>query len=158
MIFDNLSHAPGYFSGDWWTEVLAFVETAPADLPAGERLLRGHDLFVKILDFTTGPVATAVLESHRAYTDVHVVLEGAEIIRVWPAEALTVRQPYDTDKDVILYDPPPHAPTAFELRPGQFAVLQPQDAHMPALELGAPARIRKLVFKVATHLISAGHK
>ena len=155
MIFDALVHAPGYYTGDWWRDVLAFAASATSDLPAGERPLRGQDLFVKILDFTTGPPETAVLESHRAYTDVHIVLDGREAIRVWPADALRVRQSYDPERDVMFYDPPAEAAVVLDLRPGHVAVFHPQDAHMPALAVGAPARVRKLVFKVATRLFTA---
>ena len=112
-------------------------------------------MFVKILDFTTSPPEAAVLESHRVYADVHVVLDGREAIRVWPAEELSPCQAYDADRDVILYEPPAVAPVVLDLRPGHFVVFQPQDAHMPALSAGAPARVRKLVFKVATRLFTA---
>ena len=156
MIFDTLEQATPYFAGEWWREVLRFIAAAPLDLPAGERALRGEDLFVRVLDFVTGPQADAVLESHRKYNDVHVVLQGSELIRVWPAATLSVRQEYDADKDVMFYEPPPVAPLVLDLRPGHFVVFQPQDAHMPAIAAPQPARIRKLVFKVSTRLIVQG--
>jgi YhcH/YjgK/YiaL family protein len=87
---------------------------------------------------------------------VHVVLQGSELIWVWPAATLTVRQPYDEANDVILYEPPAAAPVMLDLHPGHLVVLQPQDAHMPAVAAAAPARIRKLVFKVSTRLIASG--
>lgn len=156
MIFDTIAQAPRYFSGDWWRDVLAFAARARPDLPVGEQPLRGQDLFVKILDFTTGPPETAVLESHRLYADVHIVLEGREQIRVWPVDALGVRHAYDAERDVVFYEPPPQsAPVTLDLHPGHLAVFEPQDAHMPALASAAPVRVRKLVFKVATRLFTA---
>ena len=156
MIFDTLAHAPSYFRAEWWREVLAFTAAATPDLPAGEQPLRGEDLFVRILDFTTGPREGAVLESHRKYTDVHVVLQGGELIRIWPSATLVPRQEYDADRDVIFYEPPAEAPAILDLRPGHFVVLQPPDAHMPAIAAAAPARIRKLVFKVSNRLMTSG--
>ena len=156
MIFDTLEHAPAYFASDWWREVLEFAAATAIDLPAGEQKIRGDDLFVRVLDFETGPQASAVLESHRKYTDVHVVLQGNELIRIWPAATLSVRQAYDADKDVVFYEPRSEAPVVLDLRPGHFVVFQPQDAHMPAIAAAAPARIRKLVFKVSMRLIVSG--
>ncbi len=153
MIIDTLTHADPYFSARWWRDVLAFTAAASADRAPGEHELRGRDLFVKILDFTTGPPDTAVLESHRDYTDVHIVLDGREFIRVWPAADLTVRTAYDPSTDVMFYEPPQDPFVTIDLRPGQFAVLGPQDAHMPALAAGQPARLRKLVFKVSARLM-----
>lgn len=153
MIFDSLSHAAPYFAGSWWRDVLACAATITTETPVGERQLRGEDLLVRVLDLTTGPAETAVLESHCRYTDVQIVLDGGEFIRVWPAAQLTVKDPYDACKDVMFYEHPASAPVVIDLMPGTFAVFRPQDAHMPALMKGAPARLRKMVFKVSNELI-----
>ncbi|TAK12823.1 MAG: DUF386 domain-containing protein [Acidobacteria bacterium] len=153
MIFDALSEAAPYFSGAWWRDVLAFAATVTPATPVGEQQIRGEDLLVRVLDLTTGPAETAVLESHRRYTDVQIVIEGGEFIRVWPAAQLTVRDPYDAGRDVMFYEHPADAPVVIDLMPGTFAVFRPQDAHMPALMKGAPARLRKMVFKVSNELI-----
>lgn len=153
MIFDALSEAGPYFAGSWWRDVLAYAATVTTDTPVGERQLRGEELLVRVLDLTTYPPEAAVLESHRRYTDVQIVLDGGEFIRVWPAAQLTVKEAYDAGRDVMFYEHPADAPVVIDLMPGTFAVFRPQDAHMPALMKGAPARLRKMVFKVSNELI-----
>lgn len=155
MIFDTLAEAPRHFHGAWWREVLSFAASADPNLPPGEIALRGRDLFVKVLDFTTGPVETAVLESHRAYVDVHMVTDGVEDIRIWPTSQLVPRVPHDVSSDVTFWTPAGEVPVTVRLRPGHVVVLEPHDAHMPALMIDAPARVKKLVFKVAIPLLTA---
>lgn len=153
MIFDAIAEAPAYFRSAWWREVLAFAASAGPSTPLGDHPIRGEDLFARVLDLTTGPPETAILESHRRFTDVQMVLEGSELIRVWPAAQLQIREAYDAARDVMFYMHPPGAPIVIDLMPGTFAVFQPQDAHMPALMKGAPAKLKKLVFKVSNDII-----
>jgi len=101
----------------------------------------------------TRPASDAVLESHRAYVDVHVVLEGAETIAVWPVGPLRVRTPYHAQQDVTVYEQPDTPGTRLVLAPGLFAVFFPQDAHMTQLMDREQRAIKKLVMKVAVALV-----
>lgn len=152
MILDALERAPAFFPGDWWSDAAALLARV-STLPDGDHPVRGTDVFMKLMTFTTKPDPAPITESHRAYADIHIVVAGAERIRVWPASTLPVRQAYDADKDLLLYAPPADSPVRLDLTPGYFALLLPQDAHMPTLAVGAPAEIRKVVFKVSTALV-----
>jgi biofilm protein TabA len=55
---------------------------------------------------------------------------------------------------VILYYPPTTQSVTLHMRPGHFAVFLPQDAHRPGVMADQPSQIKKLVFKVATSLLS----
>lgn len=85
-----------------------------------------------------------VLELHRDYIDVHILLEGAETIGWKAIEDLTTEtKPYEKEGDCALYA---DAPTAFvNLLPGQFAIVYPEDPHAPVIGVG---KIRKLIAKV----------
>lgn len=152
MIVDALERAGAFFPGDWWPDAAMWLARVPA-LPDGDHPVRGTSVFMKVMTFTTKPDPAPITESHRAYADIHVVAAGAERIRVWSAATLPVRQAYDADKDLILYSPLPQSPVTLDLTPGYFALLLPQDAHMPTIAAGAPAEIRKVVFKVSTALL-----
>lgn len=148
MIVDTLDRALGYISGPTWEAAIAYARQAAVDLPDGEHPIDDVRLYARVLSFMSGGPEAAVLESHRVYADVHVVLAGCETIRVWRAETLDVRDPYDASRDVMFYHPPVDVPVTLTLRPGDFALLLPQDAHMPTLSCGGPAPVKKLVLKI----------
>ena len=156
MIFDSLPNADACFTGDWWRDTLAYIRAATPSLPDGVHPVRGDAIVARVHTGHTRPAGEAVLESHRAYVDVHVVLEGRETIAIWPADRLRVRTPYNEGQDVTFYDPPVDEGTRLDLAPGFFAVFFPQDAHMTQLMGRHPAAIKKLVMKIAVGL--AGEK
>lgn len=86
----------------------------------------------------------AELEVHRVYTDIQVVLEGEETYG-WEAarELKTEHIPYDLGRDISFYSDRPRF--YFTLRPGEFVVFSPEDAHAPCIGHG---KIKKLVAKI----------
>lgn len=153
MILDSLDNAECYFDEDWWRDTVAFLRSATPALADGEHPVCGRRIVARVHTGRTTPRAQAMLESHRAHVDVHVVLEGQDSLIVWPASRLTIRTPYSQAQDVVFYDPPADGGVPLTLHPGSFAVLFPQDAHMTQIAQGEPARIKKLVMKVAVELV-----
>ena len=153
MIFDSLEHAGCYFTGDWWDETLAYIRSAPPSLPEGVHQVRGDVIVARVHSGRTRPAGDSVPESHLAYVDVHVVLEGREMIAVWPSDRLSIRTPYDKEQDVMFYDPPGDAGLRLNLQPGFFAVFFPQDAHMTQIAWDESAGIKKLVMKISMGLV-----
>lgn len=85
-----------------------------------------------------------VLELHRDYIDVHILLKGTERIGWKAIEDLTNEtKPYEKEGDCALYA---DIPTTFiDLLPGQFMIVYPEDSHAPIIGNG---KIRKLIAKV----------
>lgn len=128
--------------------VADFLErTDLAALPEGRTYLRGDDLYVSHSpQARTRPAAEAPLESHRAYIDVQVVLEGTDTIGWAPLEACReITAPYDPAKDILFFREAPRCHV--QLQPGQLAVFFPEDAHAPLIGQGEV--VRKSVVKVA---------
>lgn len=104
----------------------------------------GSDLYVVNTAADAVPQEKQLLEVHRAYIDVHILLEGEERIG-WKAleDAADEVKPYDADGDCALYG---DGATAYvDLHPGEFVVVYPEDAHAPLIGCG---KIRKLIAKV----------
>ena len=152
MIFDSLHNADRYFTGDWWQDTLSYIRSATASLEDGAHPVRTDAIVARVHRGHTRPASDAVLESHRAYVDVHVVLEGRETIAVWPTDRLRIRTPYNDQQDVMFYDLPAEEGARLHLSPGFFAVFFPQDAHMTQLMDQRPAPIKKLVMKISVDL------
>lgn len=153
MIFDSLSNADAYFTGDWWDQTLAYIRAATPSLPDGVHQVRGDAIVARVHTGRTRPASASLPESHLAYVDVHVVLDGREAIAVWPAGRLSIRTSYDQEQDVMFYDAPADAGLRLILAPEFFAVFFPQDAHMTQIAQDEPGRIKKLVMKISTGLI-----
>jgi biofilm protein TabA len=117
-----------------------------ASLPEGRLDLDGDDLFViSVPEARTRPVSEALLEAHRTYIDVQVVLEGVDVAAWAPLESChQVEMAYDPGKDVSLFRDVPVSHVA--IHAGCLAIFFPEDAHAPLI--GAGETVRKVIFKV----------
>lgn len=113
-------------------------------LPEGRRDLLGDELYVLgAPQAVTRP--SALLEAHRRYIDVQLVLEGTEGMGWAPLRCLsTETEPYDAERDIVFFREPPVS--VHQLSPGYLVVFFPEDAHAPLL--GDGHRVHKCVFKV----------
>jgi biofilm protein TabA len=118
--------------------------------PDGRYPIQGDDLFVIV---ESGPTIVAQhkrFESHRRYIDIQINLKGPEIMEWMPRAALTVGEDFKPDNDICFYQQPADLPTRLMVRPQEFAIFWPEDAHKPCCNPGdASVSYRKLVFKVA---------
>jgi biofilm protein TabA len=112
--------------------------------------IQGDSLFVIV---ESGPTIAAPFkrfESHRRYIDIQINLKGPEIMEWMPRSALTLFEDFKPDNDICFYQQPAAIPTRLVVRPQEFAIFWPEDAHKPCCNPGdASVSYRKLVFKVA---------
>lgn len=120
-------------------------ETDLLKAAAGRYDIDGDAVFALIQDVTTKPDEQGVWEAHRRYLDIQAPLTGEERIGYAPLASLEVSQAFDEAKDFCLLK---GEGAWLRLRPGMFALLWPQDGHMPGIMEGAPKQIRKVVVKV----------
>lgn len=153
MILDTLANAPLYRSISP-TLAIALQTLSDGDLPTradGKYPLDGERVFAIVQRYSTKPPADCIWESHRKYIDVQFIGAGVECIDVVPIEAVSVKTPYDPDRDATFYHPPVTAiPARLILPAGTFAVLFPHDVHSPCIAPAAgPGEVVKVVIKVA---------
>lgn len=112
--------------------------------PCGRIELDGDNLFINNVNPECMPAEKQVLEVHRDYIDVQILLEGRETMGWKALEDVTDEvKPYDPAGDCALYA---DRPTSWlHLVPGQVAVFFPEDAHAPVIGEG---KIRKMIAKV----------
>lgn len=114
------------------------------DLPLGRVEVDGDNIFINNVDVDGVDQAVQPLEMHRKYIDVHVLLAGEEKIGWKPIEEIEhYTKEYAEEGDCALSDDAPHFYAT--LKPGDFAVVFPEDPHAPAIGKG---KIRKLICKV----------
>lgn len=90
------------------------------------------------------PRERARLEVHERYIDIHVPIKGVETIG-WArrGDLMLSVQPYQLESDIGFYGD--QAQCLLHVRPGQFAIFFPEDAHAPCIGLG---NHRKLCIKI----------
>lgn len=150
MIFDRIENGAGYAGVPAWQAAFGFLLQAGPETEEGKHPLAEGGGTASVFRTATLDPEDTVLEAHRAFIDIHVVLEGEERIQWQPLSGLTVKAPYDSAGDFELYDVPESCPAEMILRPGFFAAFFPQDAHRPKLRTGAEAGrpLKKIVIKL----------
>jgi YhcH/YjgK/YiaL family protein len=108
----------------------------------------GGGTFVMEQAYATKPRAEGFFESHRKYIDVQVVVAGEELMELADAAHLTIKSPYEAERDLIVWEDNRDA-SHLRVRPGDAAIFFPVDVHMPALQVRPGASlVRKAVVKV----------
>lgn len=97
--------------------------------------------------YETSPAEELDFETHEKYFNVQYMVDGVELVGVVDARDLAGKIPYDPENDIAFFHDPEHS-GAVLLRPGDFVVLSPQDAHKPRCAAGAPMAVNKIVVKV----------
>ena len=151
MIHDHLANAaryqplhPRFAAAFAW-----LADPANRAQPDGRHAIQGDALFAILDSGRTGPAATKRFESHRRYIDIQVNLRGGEVMEWTPLAGLTVADDFAPDGDIAFYHAPTHAPTRLHVRPEEFAIFWPEDAHKPCCDGSQGATdFRKVVFKV----------
>ena len=92
--------------------------------------------------------ADGFFESHRNFIDIQAIFEGEELMEVADISRMTVRQPYNEKRDLIIFEDSTDA-TLLRVYAGQAAVFFPADVHMPTMRVrAAGVNVRKCVVKV----------
>lgn len=159
MIIDRLSNAQSGFypyllssqakAGGLATRLqAAFRYLQESDLETatpGKVDIDGDRVFALVQEYQSKPLSQGFWESHRKYLDVQYVVSGVEQMGYANLTQLTAGA-YDADKDVIIHE---GSGSFVLLSAGMFAVMMPEDAHMPGIAVGNPHPVKKVVVKVA---------
>ena len=101
-----------------------------------------------VSEYTTKEVNENGYEAHRAYIDIQYLIYGEEMLCNLPLEYLKETRAYSQEKDAAFYEAADVKPQNLLLGNGYFAILFPQDGHMPCLCVNAPTAVKKVVVKV----------
>jgi biofilm protein TabA len=125
-----------------------FLETGNVETkPPGRYPLDGDRLYATVVEDKTMAVETAQFEEHRKYIDIHYLVRGKEMIGSADPSTLKAKKPYSTEIEAALYERPAKY-KQLQLKPGEFTVFFPGQAHMPGCYLDKSEVIRKVVVKV----------
>ena len=147
MVLDSLKNSAAYYGLSprikQAFELFAQVDWTKAE--AGVHELDGRTIFANVQVRGLKTKEEAKLEVHDKYIDIQILVEGAEEAFGW-ADRSTLVAPkgeFNAEKDILFFDDAPQ--TYYTMRPGQFTILLPEDAHAPLVGEG---EIRKVILKV----------
>lgn len=149
MVIDYLENAPKYYSlGESIEKALRFLSDIDLDtLENGKLVLDGDRLFAIVQEYETKDPDQEKLESHKQYIDVQYVVSGEERMGHAFLQKQIPSRPYNSEDDYMLFD---EAPDFFTVvRKGMFTIFFPEDLHMPCIQNGSSAHVKKIVFKIA---------
>jgi biofilm protein TabA len=149
VIHDSLSQAARYAGlHPLFPVAFAWLEKH-ADAADGKHHIRGDELFVIVETAATHDAGQRRFEAHRRYIDIQVNLAGGEVMEWLPVSDLRVEDDFQPDGDIAFYHAPAIGPSRLHVRPREFTIFFPSDAHKPVCHPpSGPTTYRKFVFKV----------
>ena len=147
MILAHIEDSERYFSlHPLFKQLFDYVKTHDlSQVPAERITLDGERLFINVADASLKSPEEQVLEVHRRYIDVHFPLSNNEVMGWSPLQGLQTESvnPFNEEDDYAVYAET--AQTYLTIRPGEFVIVWPEDAHAPIIGEGT---LRKLIAKV----------
>lgn len=86
-----------------------------------------------------------MVEAHRRYIDVQILLEGGETVYYADIDTLKLKEPYNETADYEMYE---KGGQPVRIEPGMFYFVFPHDGHMPSRQLDGPGKYRKIILKI----------
>jgi YhcH/YjgK/YiaL family protein len=147
MILDSLDYRSCYAEMPELKKILDAMADIHADaMPRTKIVIDGDRAFINPVQMTTRPFAETKFEAHKRYADVHCVISGTEEIIVNDLSKVKEIETYSEEKDIGFYQG--ENGTVCILKPGDFLVCFPQDAHRVAIAPSIPDAVIKLVGKI----------
>jgi YhcH/YjgK/YiaL family protein len=117
------------------------------DKAPGRYAIDGDRIYATVVVDKTRSADTAQFEAHRKYLDIHYLVSGVEMIGSADATSLHEVKQYAPETEAALFERPAKY-TRLMLKPGEFVLFFPGQAHMPGCYLDKSEEIKKVVVKV----------
>lgn len=148
MVYDKINNIALYKG--LYTDIyegLLFLNAATKDLENGLYVIN-PSVNAIVSEYTTKEVNEYGYEAHREYIDIQYLISGEEKICCLPLEYLKETKPYNEEQDAAFYEEATVKPQELLIGNGYFAILYPQDGHMPQMCVKEPTAVKKVVVKV----------
>lgn len=116
-----------------------------SEFETGSHPIRGEELYVNIASYETTSAENRFWEAHRAYLDLHLMLDGCERIDLNFLDRMELRPYVEKDDFVPAYGA---KKASVILEVGDFLVCYPEDVHMTGIKVDAPVQLKKAIFKI----------
>lgn len=150
MIIDNIANYKNYPFSDIWNTAFNYLSTLTPYTKDGKYEIKGEDVFAIVSSYETKPHHR--YETHKEYLDIQYMLKGEEILKYTPSQELAVDTPFDESKDLTFFKGTGEG-IPLHLKPGVFAALFPNEAHMPGVNIDTLKKVKKIVIKIRANML-----
>lgn len=148
MIYDKINNIETYAAISEDIRVgLEYLREVKMDIAVGTYQVSPRVKAI-VSEYETKIVNEFGYEAHRDNIDIQYLICGEEVVNLLPLEYLKEIKPYNKEKDAAYYEDVEVKPQELQLGNGYFAILFPQDGHMPLLCVSEPSKVKKVVVKV----------
>jgi len=147
MILDNIKNLNLYsFSNPGIIKAFDFIIKSDFDnLNDGRYDIAGDNVYALVNTYDTKELKDSFWEAHKKYIDVQFVAKGKELMGYLSFNGQKIYKEYDSEKDFMLFD---EEPSFIKFTENMFAILFPDDLHMPGIKFVESSQVRKIVIKV----------
>lgn len=149
MIIDNIKNYAKYTGGNSFLAG-AFKALSALDENSENRRydIDADKAFINLSEYVNKNESECAFEVHGKYTDIQCVISGHEYIDVCAAEELNITDNRLDESDIAFCEAP-QTFTRADLKPGDFVVLFPGEAHRPLVAPdGKGIKTKKAVVKI----------
>jgi YhcH/YjgK/YiaL family protein len=153
MIYDRLENLPAYIAlaPEVMPGIVEFLGKCGAgEIAEGRHELDGDKLFVNVMSYDTKPFNPEMLEYHKKYVDVQLLLAGNETLYYAPAGTAAAKE-YSAESDCG-FNMVPETALPLKLEVGNFVLLLPEEGHLPGV--GDGSGVVKAVVKISVDLLA----
>ena len=130
----------------YWDKAFAYLKNTDLNkLAKGKYPIDGDNVFASVTADSSKNFDKTNWESHRKYIDIQYVINGEEMIGVYPVAKATITKEYDEKRDAANYAADGKL---YSATPGTFFIFFPSDAHRPNITPGGNLVVKKIVIKV----------
>lgn len=149
MIYDSMSNFSMYIClHPQFADALAFLKTHEDTLTAlapGLYNINSSGAYASVSEYETKPVSEGLIEYHRKYIDIQILIAGEEKIGIAHKDNCRETE-YLEEKDLGKLD---GIADFITIDTHNFAIFFPQDGHMPQISCSKKReKVKKVVFKI----------
>lgn len=147
MIFDSIRNRENYKENGKIYQALCYLaEIKRWEEVFPDTVIQEGTIVANPVIFVSKEEKECMYEAHEKYIDVHYIMEGVERIATADVSSLQIKTPFSEQRDIGFYQGDESG--RYLLKPGEFMVCFPSDAHKVAMMDKTPETVKKIVIKI----------
>lgn len=147
MIFDSIRNRENYKENGKIYQALCYLaEIKRWEEVFPDTVIQEGAIVANPVTFVSKEEKECMYEAHEKYIDVHYIMEGVERIATADVSSLQIKTPFSEQRDIGFYQGDESG--RYLLKPGEFMVCFPSDAHKVAMMDKTPETVKKIVIKI----------
>lgn len=141
MIFDSIRNRENYKENGKIYQALCYLaEIKRWEEVFPDTVIQEGTIVANPVIFVSKEEKECMYEAHEKYIDVHYIMEGVERIATADVSSLQIKTPFSEQRDIGFYQGDESG--RYLLKPGEFMVCFPSDAHKVAMMDKTPETVK----------------